>query len=85
MPNTNKTTRKIKLDSKQCFPGPNDIIANKEQCKNISNKDCGKKVYLENDKYYYCRNYRPLIGKRGCDYLSTTNKRQGLCSNQDLL
>ena len=88
MPNTNRNTKKIKkvkFDSKQCFPGPNDVIVNKEECKSISNKECGKKVYLEDGKYYYCRNYRPIIGKRGCDYLSTTNKRQGLCNNQELI
>ena len=88
MPNTSRSTKKIKkvkFDKKQCFPGPNDIIVNKEECKTINNKDCGKKVYLENGKYYYCRNYRPIIGKRGCDYLSTTNKRQGLCNNQELI
>ena len=88
MPNTNRNTqkiKKIKFDKKQCFPGPIDILVNKEECKSISNKECGKKVYLENGNYYYCRNYRPIIGKRGCDYLSTTNKRQGLCNNQELI
>ena len=88
MPNTNRNTqkiKKIKFDKKQCFPGPKDILVNKEECKSISNKECGKKVYLENGNYYYCRNYRPIIGKRGCDYLSTTNKRQGLCNNQELI
>lgn len=88
MPNTNRNTqkiKKIKFDKKQCFPGPKDILVNKEECKSISNKECGKKVYLENGNYYYCRNYRPIIGKRGCDYLSTTNKRQGLCNNQEVI
>ena len=88
MPNTNRNTKKIKkvkYDSKQCFPGLNDVIVNKEECKNISIKYCGKKVYLEDGKYYYCRNYRPIIGKRGCNYLSTTNKRQGICNNQELI
>ena len=74
-----------KLDKKECFPNPIDILENKEQCKTIKNKDCGKKVYVENGNYFYCRNYRPLFGKRGCDYLSTNKKKQGICSNQKFI
>lgn len=77
--------KKNKFDKKQCTPGVNDILDNKEQCKTIKNKDCGKKVYVENGNYFYCRNYTPLFGKRGCDYLSTNNKKQGICSNQKLI
>ena len=79
MSNSNK-----KFDKKQCFPGKNDILNNKEECINIKN-NCNKKVYIEDGNYFYCRNYKPMLNKNSCHYLSTTFKKQGLCTNQDTI
>ena len=70
-------------DPKYCYKH-SFLLDSKERCKDKLYGPCGKNIYLENGQYFYCRNYKPLIGKSRCDYLSTVKKRQGICSNQDL-
>ena len=66
-----------KFDEKQCIVGPNDILKNKEDC-NKYNNDCRKKVYIEDDKYFFCRKY-PMSN---CHY-KNIYKKKGLCNNQE--
>ena len=82
---TKRTQKQYKeYDSKHCNK-QSVLLENKEKCREKSFGTCGKNIYLENGQYFYCRNYKPLIGSPGCDYLSTVRRKPGICIDQDLI